>query len=250
MRKSLLVLTTSAGISRYLRDAVATLEDPLDVLVVDDASPRSSGIRGFCREMGLAFITKPEVRGLTNSWNMGYLYMVKRGYDTCIISNDDVRFPRGFSEDLLRGTKKFTVVCPVSNLPTRREDMFRPQWAKRYHDLPMSPRRKNRNLVQQTLKKRLGHKPFRQVTTFNGFCFAFSRTMSKYMYSGDCLFNPARINTGNEFELARRIRSRGGNMAVCRTSYVYHHKAMTLSRMPIKDWLWKDVPYYKEQLKL
>ena len=250
MIKSLLALTTSAGMLQFLRDAVATLEDSLEILVIDDASPRDAGIAEFCEEKGVLFVGKEKAMGLTHSWNLAYSFMARRGYENCILCNDDVRFPTGFSIDLLRGLEKFAVVCPISNLPTRNEQMFRPQWAKRYHDLPMSPRRKNRNLVQATLAHKYRKKPFREVTTFNGFCFAFSRAIEKYMYSGAHLFNPALINTKNEFDLGRRIKKRGGRMAVCKTSYVWHWKAATLSRMPKKDWLWSDVPYFKEQPNL
>ena len=48
--KDLLVLTT-AGRSHWVKDAVATLDDPLDVLVIDDGSPEPVGsdIRTFAR---------------------------------------------------------------------------------------------------------------------------------------------------------------------------------------------------------
>jgi len=247
MTKTLLVLTT-AGIFHFLRDAVATLEDPLDILVVDDASPPSGGIVDFCVVKRLPIITKDRPLGLTSSWNLAYDYMVRRGYDCCILSNDDVRFARGFSRDLVRGTGKYAVVCPVSNLPTKNDQRFRPQWAKRYCDLPMSSRRKNRNLVQEALHRKYAAKSFDRVTTFNGFCFAFSRAIEKYMYSGTHLFNPGLINTKNEFELARRIKSRGGRVAVCKTSYVFHWKNGTFGelRLPKKDWLWPDSPLFRQ----
>ena len=250
MAKNLLALTTSAGMLQFLCDAVATLEDSLEVVVIDDASPKSAGIAEFCEENGLLFVGKEETKGLTHSWNLAYTFMANNGYDNCILSNDDVRFTRGFSNNLLKGLGKFSVLCPISNLPTRNENMFRPQWANRYHDLPMSSRKKNRNLVQATLARKYRKKPFREVSTFNGFCFSFSRAIEKYMYSGTHLFNPALINTKNEFDLGRRIRNRGGKMAVCKTAYVWHWKAATLSKMPKKDWLWSDVPYFKEQLNL
>ncbi len=247
MGKSLLILTTG-GVSRYLHDAIETLDDPLDVLVVDDGSPRSLGIEEFCRQKGLYFIGKNSPAGLTNSWNIGFRFMVERGYQNCILSNDDVRFAPGFSRDLLEGTVKFAVVCPVSNRPTSSNQRFRPQWAKRYCELPMSSRKKNRRLVQEVLRKKYKRDPLLEVKTFNGFCFAFSRLIEKYMFSGFDLFNPGLINTKNDIELGRRIRKRGGRIAVSRTSYVFHWKAGTFKTLGLvkKDWLWPVSPVFKE----
>ncbi len=247
MKKALLVLTT-AGILHFLRDAVATMEDPLDILVVDDGSPPSVGIVDFCAEKKLPIAIKKHPLGLTNSWNIGYDYMMKHEYDYCIISNDDVRFAKGFSKGLFQGMEEYAVVCPVSNLPTKNDQRFRPQWAKRYCGLPMNSRKKNRNLIQKALSQKYATNSLQRVTTFNGFCFAFSRAIKKYMYSGAHLFNPGLINTKNEFELARRIKRRGGKVAVCKIAYVFHWKNGTFGELKLakKDWLWPNSPIFKE----
>jgi len=113
--KTLLAITV-AGQLKWLEEAIASLRDPLDVLVVDDATPGDE-IWDFCKRKGLALLTKEEPRGLTDSWNMAYDYMIIGKYKNCIISNDDVRFPAGFSKGLLDGLKEFDLVSPLSNEP-------------------------------------------------------------------------------------------------------------------------------------
>ena len=248
--KNLLCLTTAACL-HWLVDAVNTMHDPLDVLVVDDASPLPilSGIRNFCLLNGLEFKTFFEPGGLTRSWNYAYQFFLKNNYDTLIISNDDVRFTEGFSRDFIRGMKKFDVVCPVSNSPTSNRQRFRPQWIDNYSSIKTSPRKKSRRLIQADIKKRHGKGPFLKVKTFNGFCFGFSRRIDKFIHSEGNLFNPGLINTKNEIELARRMRVKGGTVAVCKTSYVWHQKAGTFKelKLPVKDWLWPSSPLFKEE---
>lgn len=248
--KNLLCLTTAACV-HWLVDAVNTMHDDLDIVVVDDASPAPilSELRNFCQEHNIEFKTFIEPGGLTRSWNWAYLYFIANNYDTLIISNDDVRFTEGFSTDFIKGMKKFDVVCPVSNLPTSNRQRFRPQWVDNYSSLKTSSRKKNRRLVEADLRKRHQDNPFLKVKTFNGFCFGFSRRIDKYVYSEKCLFNPGLINTKNEIELARRMRTKGGTVAVCKTSYVWHQKAGTFKelKLPKKDWLWPSSPFYKEE---
>lgn len=247
--KDLLCLTTAACL-HWLVDAVNTMHDPLDVLVVDDASPLpiSSDIRNFCLANGLEFKTFLEPGGLTRSWNWAYQFFLSNNYDTLIISNDDVRFAEGFSSDFIRGMKKFDVICPVSNSPTSNRQRFRPQWIDNYSSLPTSPRKKNRRLIQADIEKHHDKNPFLKVKTFNGFCFGFGKSIEKFVYPDGNLFNAGLINTKNEIHLARRVKNKGGTIAVCKTSYVWHKKGGTFKelKLPKKDWLWPASPLFKE----
>jgi len=247
VKRSLLALTV-AGTVRFLRDALETIEDPLDVLVVDDASPNELRIPELCERYSARLITKNYPRGLTDSWNRVYQFFVENDYDHCILSNDDVRFVRGFSKDLLEGLEFFDIVCPVSNKPTGKEDRFEDQWLSKYCDIHASPRKRSRLEVQQFLVKKHRGGAFVPVRYFNGFCFAFSKSIERFRYSGSCLFNPSRINTKNEIELGARIRRRGGKIAVCVTSYVFHWKAGTFRELGLlgkKDRLWTDSPLFR-----
>lgn len=245
--KDLLVLTT-AGRLHLLQDAVKSLKDPLDILVVDDATPVKVGIKQFCKDREFHFIGKPYPRGLTNSWNQAFQFFMKNGYKRCILSNDDVRFPEGFSKGLLAGLKQFTITCPISNRPTTdtKKNMFKKQWLFRIDPmLPMGSSRTERDSVQRILQKRFKNAPYSRINTFNGFCFAFSRSIEKFQYSPPehFLFNHNKVNTGNEMELGRRIRKKRGKVAICRTSYVWHLKNGTYRELKLdyKDrlWTWK-----------
>lgn len=230
--KNLLVLTT-AGRLHFLRDAITTLRDPLDVLVVDDATPEKVGIGAFCKKRGLNFITKKKPRGLTHSWNVAWRFFRDNDYGAVILSNDDVRFAKGFSGSLLRGAKKFSFVCPVSNLPTRNPKFFPRQWLHRYTDMVPTAKGNNRDAVQELLSKKFRRKPYLVTNGFNGFCFAFNKNASKFGVSEDFLFN-GYVNTKNEILLCHRVAKRHGSIAVCLRSYVFHWKRGTYGELRLK----------------
>jgi len=121
MAEWLLVLTT-AGRLKWLAEAIPTLRAPpeeLDILVVDDGSPREVGIEAFCREKELKLITKNKAFGVTDSWNRAYIFFKQNGYKACIICNDDVRFPQDCWRGLVWGVYKrgFNLLVPLSNGP-------------------------------------------------------------------------------------------------------------------------------------
>jgi len=217
----------------FLRDAITTLRDPIDVLVVDDATPPEVGIKAFCEQHKLNFITKDRPRGLTHSWNLAYRYFRDNGYDACILSNDDVRFPKSFSYGLVKGVQKFSVVCPISNKPTRNPKMFQDQWLSRYVQMPATKKGHSRDAVQQSLRAKYRKNPYKKIFHFNGFCFAFGKRISQFGVSKDILFN-GHLNTKNEVLLNKRIVARGGNIAVCLTSYVFHWKRGTYGELGLK----------------
>lgn len=230
--KNLLVLTT-AGRLHFLRDAITTLRDPLDMLVVDDATPEKVGIGAFCEKHGLHFITKRKPRGLTHSWNLAYRFFKENGYNACILSNDDVRFPKGFSNALFVGLKKFDFVCPISNRPTRDPKRFKNQWLSRYINMKATEKGSNRDAIQSLVARTYRHDPYRVVIGFNGFCFAFGRTASKFGLSENILFN-GHLNTKNEILLSQRVQQRGGTIAVCLRSYVFHWKRGSYNELKLK----------------
>ena len=227
--KNLLAITV-AGQLKWLEEAISTLEDPLNaLLVIDDATP---GIKDFCEYIGVNLVTKQRSRGLTDSWNLAYQYFKENNYDNCILSNDDVRFPKGFSEGLIDGLKKFDIVAPLSNEPgIIWDDVHSPacQDIRRYVDA--KPTEKNIDELQQILSQRYRNGAFRQSNFFNGFCFAFSTSIAKFAYSKQFLFNPANINTFNEYDLAHRMEKKGGKIGICKTSYVFHWKGKTTEKL-------------------
>ena len=227
--KNLLTITV-AGQLKWLKEAILILQDDLDVLVIDDATPGNS-IKDFCKQKGLKLVTKVKPMGLTNSWNLAYQYFKENNYDNCILSNDDVRFPSGFSEGLLKGLDEFDIVASLTNSPGYGYDSESSpfcQDVKRFMDI--KPTNKNIDKIQQTLLERYRNGSFRQSNFFNGFCFAFSHSIAKFAYDKQYLFNPANINTFNEFDLAKRMNERGGKIGLCKTSYVFHWKDKTFDK--------------------
>lgn len=240
--KNLLAITV-AGQTRWLQEAIATLRDHLDILVIDDATP---GMKEFCSENKLNFVTKLKPMGLTNSWNMAYQYFKEKDYDNCILSNDDVSFPQGFSEGLIEGLKEFNLLGPLTNTPGRGYDIESTpfcQYVGRY--VSMKPTEKNFDDMQKILSERYRNAPFRPSNIVNGFCLAFSRSIAIFTYNSQFLFDPAHVNVFNEFDLAHRIKEKGGKVGICKTSYVFHWKAKTTEKLN-KDW--GQPGDYREQL--
>ena len=232
MSKNLLAIAV-AGQTKWFEEAISTLRDDLYVLVVDDSTEK---IEAFCYEKKVKFVTKPRPRGLTDSWNLAYQYFKQNDYDNCILSNDDVRFPKGFSEGLIEGLKEFDLIAPLSNEPGIIWDSIHSpahQEIRRYVDI--EPNKNNVDRIQQILSQRGGSGSFRRSNFINGFCFAFSQSIAKYVYDDQFLFNPANVNTWNEYDLAERINGKGGKVGICKTSYVFHWKGKTTEKLD-KDW--------------
>ncbi len=251
--KNLLAITV-AGQLKWLKEAILTLQDNLDVLVIDDATPGNS-IKDFCKQnIGMELVTKVKPMGLTNSWNLAYQYFKENNYDNCILSNDDVRFPKGFSEGLLKGLDKFDIVAPLTNEPGLEwDDAHSPgkQEIRRYVDI--EPNKNNVDKVQKMLSERYRNGQFRPSNFFNGFCFAFSHSIAKDAYNKQYLFNPAHINTWNEYDLAKRMKKiesykLRGRIGICKSSYVFHWKFKTTMRLPIQREDWTGKGDYREQL--
>jgi len=233
MAEWLLVLTT-AGRLKWLAEAIPTLRAPpeeLDILVVDDGSPREVGIEAFCREKELKLITKNKAFGVTDSWNRAYIFFKQNGYKACIICNDDVRFPQDCWRGLVWGVYKrgFNLLVPLSNGPGDGKK----QQIRRF--LKVEPKPKNVDKIQQALfEKYHGKKKWAGCSYFNGFCFAFGSSIEKFRFSKEFLFDPKKKNRGNEIDLVKRINARGGRIGMSMVSYVFHWKYGTYRYLKLK----------------
>jgi len=243
MKSKILLILTTAGRLHWLKNAIASLRDPLDVLVVDDATPKEIGIGNFCKEHGFHFITKSKPKGLTDTWNIGYRFFKEKEYTYCILSNDDGRFPDGFSRGLIRALNtRCHLVGPVTNASGNALH----QWVRRFVRSPKwsyPEDFKNFDRVQETLVKQYKDMPLQPCDFVNGFCFAFSIAIFRFAFSPTCLFDPKNTNVDAELDLARRVRSKGGNIVVCRTSYVYHQKMGTYRELG-----WKKIFGHRNRL--
>lgn len=241
MRETILFLTTARRL-KWLKGAIETFRDHFVVVVVDDATPEKIGMRKFCQANKIGFITKKRARGLTDSWNIAYNFfrVRKHRFQNCILSNDDVRFPPNFSKGLIAGIQKYHLVGPLANW-YGAGDGVRFQNSQRY--LKVKATSANVNEIQKMLEEKFRGKPFLACNYVNGFCFAFSQSIHRFAYSKTQLVNPEYINMGGEWDLVRKIRARGGKIAVCRTSFVFHWKMGTYREIgrtgaSKRDWLW------------
>jgi len=224
--KTLLVLTI-AGMIEPVSKAICSLKDELDILIMDDATPEAVGIRKFCKDNNFLFQTKEKPKGLTDSWNRVYQFFKYSNYENCILSNDDVLFPKGFSSGLIEGLKHFDIVAPLSNKPGSGTH----QDIKKF--IGIKPDEQNINKIQDELLIKFKDDPFLPCKDFNGFCFAFSKSIIRFAFSEDYLSDP-KYNFGNEYELANRLKERKGIIALCKASYVWHFKRATVNKFNIK----------------
>lgn len=234
MRQNLLAITVSKQ-EKYLAEALSSLRDELDILVVDDATP---GMREFCQERKSELITKEKPKGLTDSWNKTFGYFRNKGYERCILSNDDVRFAKGFSVGLFQGLKQFDVVGPLTNQPGHQSKQRLPQCLL----IKVNP--ENADKIQEELAKTYNNEPFEQLPYFNGFCFAFSKSIERFMFSDTLLFNPENINIGQETDLCNRMQENGGKVGLCKISYVFHWKGRIIATSLLetkREQLWRIV---------
>lgn len=230
--RTLLVITTAGGFN-YLKEAIESLRDPFDILVMDDSTLGEEMPR-FCEERGIRFMTKPKPRGVTHSWNRAYEIFKESAYENCILSNHDVRFPKGFSTRLLQGLPEFDIVGPLTNRPGFQPKQRLPK------DLQEIATKTNIDMIQAELEKRYGTEPWEQIDYWIGFCFAFTHSIDRFRFSKDHLFNPARVNVHNEGVLAQSIMEGGGRIAMCKTSYVFHWKGVSRKNSgPSGQGLWR-----------
>ncbi len=243
MYKTLLIITT-AGRFDLLKGVLGSLRAPVDVLVVDDATPdpERGQMLSLCAERGCDWQTKTSPKGLTDSWNRAYQYFKTTSYEVCILANNDVLFPKGFSIGLIQTLRKThcDIVTPFTNQPG-----FQPAQGLN-EPLKSKATPENIDEVQKALEVDYGHliNPWFPLSYWNGFCFAFTKDIAKYELSPRILFNPKRINVHNEGELAQRMgehkQKPSGKIMCSRLSYVYHKKNETLKNCgPSRQGLWR-----------
>ena len=179
------------------------LDSGFDVTVWDDASEK---VESFCKDRHIFNIPKDIPRGLTDTWNSIYDFFVDKQYDICVISNDDVIFPKFSLNTLIDGIENYDLVGPLSNGAYGRQNIK--------CDID------HIQAIQDSLK--LSISDFETVKVITGFCFCFGRTIENFKFSDKFLFDPKNINVGNDDDLCQRINARGGKIALNRRSFVYH----------------------------
>lgn len=206
-----------------------TLRDiEMDIAVFDDYSRDRT--EEVCRRFGVEFFGRQKPEGLTYSWNQAYCVFLERDYDYLIISNNDILFPKGALEELIRTLKSY----PMAGLLTRKNDC--PDWnrfqsAEQYSELASDfvDNPENYQQVQNHLVA-LNLEPI-SIKHLYAFCFGISRAIKVFEFQPGVLFNPANKIVGQERDLGGRI----GAFAVCRKAFVYHFQGISAGRYPLND---------------
>jgi len=228
---SLIVLTTSGGID-YLKGALASLDNEWnDILIIDDGSKADYSEL----KKDYKIIIKDKGKGLTHTWNMAYRYFKSNNYDKCLITNDDVIFPSKIPPDMWNGLDKYTFIGPLSDPIGSGRFLGQFQNVSSY----LGGIRDYRDVI--TIQNRLQKKhknyleigrdiilPREEPPYINGFCFSFNRDIIDSEFSKDILFDPSKINTGNEKELQLlRLKDK---KVISIKSYVYHYKGQSFNK--------------------
>lgn len=213
---TLIAITTYNQIQFTVRCLYSILRAEVcaDVVVFDDASTD-----GTDTIPGYKVITKPEGRGLTDSWNMAYRYFKNNGYEYFFLFNNDIIVPKGAIENMTAVLKDHAIVVPLTSKRGARGF----QNVNSYHVVPNPEKPENYQKVQDSL---FDKNPV-PLKSFNGFAFAMNRNIIRYELPDGNLFDPANINVGNEDDLNARIVKAGGKAALCTKAFIYHFKDST-----------------------
>ncbi len=223
-RRSLLAITSYNQIS-YTRTCFETLRSfDGTVACFDDASDEP--VEELCKEFGVRFIGRNTAEGLTFSWNQAYRMFLAEDFDYLIISNNDVLFP----DESLRALEYMLQDFPYVGVMTRSQEPWihaRAQAVENFYDIPEDFANDPRNYQEvQTIVNR-NPLPPAELELVYGFCFGVNRSIVEYEYTSGSLFNPARINIGQEKDLSERVPRK----MLCRAAFVYHYKSASFGKM-------------------
>jgi GT2 family glycosyltransferase len=176
--------------------------------------------------------------GLTRSWNRGLEICADQQVDYAIAGNNDVVFPVRWYEGLVQLAEvAFAMVGPLSNAPgvTAKGQQEISKFIGDY-TLTDDPVLLD-NYSLELLKRYKGHYTISKVNGF--FQFAAMRAWiagrydAKHFYRPANFFtaagvkNPTPYTTLNEDELQSRWEKLGMKSAVCRSSFIFHYRAVT-----------------------
>lgn len=93
-------------------ESVLSQDIPMALAVIDNVS--SDGTREWIAEQGIDHIFNDEDYGLTYSWNKGLHEMWSRGYERCLVLNNDTMIPDFFYRRLIETGKDFVTGMEVT----------------------------------------------------------------------------------------------------------------------------------------
>ena len=211
-RKTLLCFTTFNKLEVTRECMEYACELGYDILVIDDCS--TDGTQAYLTTIGVEFISKRERLGLTDSWNRAYAYFKASDYDYMVLCNNDVLIPSGAVENLI---SPYPLTVPMTTnegagYACKAQDVrkYWPNLVSQYKGI-------------QDIQDRLSVKyKFQRADCWTGFCMCMSRDIIEFERSDGNLFDPAKINVGNDDDLASRVEA---YLSV--GSFVYHYKGVS-----------------------
>ena len=268
---TLLVITVSGGLWRPTERMLVSLggvADQFDLALIDDGSECGSGhplVEREAASWGIFVIPRAgpghaasRGKGLTTLWNQGYLFFKRRRqYEFLILSNNDLLVPDGTVDRLRAGLiAGWGWLLPVVSWRGSSYRRHRLHDA-REHESAAATGLSLRQVFGTWTDSALYYGTVAAVLraselgdsvsaitaadarhNLNGYFMAFRRSSVARIERADgFLFDPAKLNVGNEDELGRRWRralEHGddvGRMGVHHGAFVHHHKGATLSRV-------------------
>ena len=213
--------------------SLAQSDGDFDIVLIDDHS--AFDVERVAQHWGIRVLQwgSPSrgPRGLTHSWNLVWKYALDWKYKNIIICNNDLLVPRqtinllinALRTDmwavLLPSTSKRGSVYPYHSLPLQSQ---RGKGIARWTDQPL-----HFQDVASLLHSNITHPMVSRQTLLNGYMMAIRIRMMKTIQFNSKrqeLFDPSKINIGNEDELFRRTKLPCG---VHLYAFVFHFKGYT-----------------------
>ena len=252
MAKTLIAITTynQSKYTKIFYESFLKLDTNLyDLIVIDDAS--TDDTVSWCKENSIEIITKPEGKGLTDSWNRAYKYFKNNSiYDQFVIANNDILIPIGALDEMVSTLKRWpgNLVVPLSTAEGCGHNKIQAIGVHYGGDRSEYSECQNYQSIQNTLleyKKKLatdeGNNNLYQLDPvrmkmFNGFFFMMGRGICQYEREDGNLFRPEYINTKNEdiFNWDNLLNN-DDNAILCKTSFVFHFKGVSTFKI-IEDY--------------
>ena len=231
-------------ITQLMLVSLAGNRDPFDVVVIDDHSRLDIGTLASqwgCRVLRWGG-TRP--MGLTHSWNMAWQHAVEQNYTHLVIANNDLLVPDGTIgrlggglshnqwDALIPTVSRRGSVYPGHTLNNQRSGVHRGvMYAFETADTPRShvARWTDSPLHFADVSDLVAGEPVHRIERMNGYMMAFHvGRMRPYEFSPGKLFDPRRVNVGNEEELFKRVRGKA-RVGVMGSAFVFHFKGYTLT---------------------
>jgi GT2 family glycosyltransferase len=182
-----------------------------DVIVLDDCS--DDGTQEYLSQIRVETLLKDERKGLTDSWNWAYKYWkMSKEYSHLVLMNNDVLVPKGAIENML---SDYPLVVPMCN-PGGGGYVCQQQ------EIDTNLKEDQIQFCQNT---QTAQDSFIIAKCWTGFMMCFSRAITEYEREDGYLFDPANINTGNDDDLASRVRA-----YIALGSFVYHFKGTSFNK--------------------